>query len=143
MKANETSPSTPCYVLLQGDGRPSGPRCSEDAEQACNAVYGFTSRAAYEAFCDGVVEPLRPYPLVCGYLTRVIDHAGIRLIVVDAPSPTEETLDAALAEERIAGKCDANGRTIAAYRLIRSDETAEYDVELRELHDAEATAAGG
>lgn len=136
MKTNEAIQSIPRYVLLREDESPYGPRCREHDGQPCFAVYGFTTRAAYEAFCGGLTEPWRPYPLVSGYLTRRFDQPGLKLLVVDATGPDETSLNATAAEEALTAERDAGGPVATDYRLSFAPGASEYDVEPLSLCDA-------
>lgn len=129
MTTNVETASIPRYVLLKVDESPDGPRCHDYAGEACTAIYGFTVRQAYELFCSGLTEARHPYPLVSGYLTRVFDQPGLKLVVIDSKGPGESRLNATIAEEAFAVGCDPGSPVAPCYRLSLIAGTAEYDVE--------------
>lgn len=80
--------STPRFVLHE-DRAPIGPEISPASTgHRVLAIYGFSGKAAYDAFIGNSEGDLRPYPLMKGYLKKRLeeDQDGPSLVIIDAVS---------------------------------------------------------
>lgn len=119
---------TPHYVLIAGDQRIGPPVALWDASEDCLAIYGFSDRAAYDAFCSHGQASLRPYPLVKNYLKNQLDSFGdrLQLVVIDAASPSESPLRAATVKAVLDSHASRDPHVSAAYRLTFDHELNAY-----------------
>ena len=66
--------NTPYYVLKSGN-QPIYPTIDfDDPDTSCSCVYGFSDKPIYDKFIKGADQLLTPYPLVEGYLTKMIEN---------------------------------------------------------------------
>jgi hypothetical protein len=123
--------STPNYVLIDGNLR-IGPKILPlDVGTECWAIYGFSSKIAYDRFCSNSHRALKPYPLVTGYLRNQMDAPGdtLKLVVIDANAPSEPSVYAATMEAVLEAQESRAAHVTAAYRLTRDEEANAYRVE--------------
>jgi len=123
--------STPNYVLIDGTLRLGPKIVSSDAGLECSAIYGFSGKGPYDKFCANSQQSLKPYPLVKGYLRNQIDAPGdsLKLVVIDAASPSEPYLYAATIEAVLEAQESLAARVTAAYRLTFDEEATAYRVD--------------
>lgn len=97
MPTSEVRAGAPCYVLMDGNRRIGPDVVPSSAGSQCTAIYGFSDKAPYDAFCQSSPLALKPYPLVQGYLRSQLETAGeaVQLVVIDAVGPAELVLHAA------------------------------------------------
>jgi hypothetical protein len=97
----------------------------------CSAIYGFSGKGPYERFCANSQLALKPYPLVKGYLRNQIDAPGdsLKLVVIDAASPSEPYLHAATMEAVLEAKENRAAGVNTGYRLILDPKADAYRVE--------------
>ena len=145
MSTSAAVADTPNYVLMEGDRR-IGPNVVRlDAGIECSSIYGFSDKPPYDKFCRNSQQPLKPYPLVKGYLRNsAAARGGLKLVVLDAAGPSEPYLHAATMEAVLEAHESRAAQVTAAYRL-RFDEEAnacrveeEGDVERERLNEAQA-----
>jgi hypothetical protein len=87
---------TPRYILLHERER-IGPSLSIlQTAPTYAAIYGFSDKSLYDAFCKNSDIALTPYPLVKGYLQEQCENAGdtVKLVVIDAAGPNETQINA-------------------------------------------------
>ncbi len=87
---------TPNYVLLDGQTR-IGPKILPASDRPeVTVVYGFSDKEPYDRFMANSDRPLRPYPLVTGYLSEPGQQTDeiLRLVVIDAHGPDDKCLRA-------------------------------------------------
>ena len=122
---------TPNYVLLDHSKR-IGPELSAmDSGQKCIAVYGFSDKQPYDAFCENSELALTPYPLVKGYLRNRIDVAGdtILIVVIDAAGPDEPILDASTMQLVLEAHEKESPQVSVSYQLTKDEQSTAYRVE--------------
>lgn len=119
--------ATPHYVLMQGSHRLGPPVAWAPDDRACEAIYGFSDRATYDAFQRRCATALTPYPLVKTYLRSQIDEAGDRLllVIVDAPGPDAPDLQAATMQAVLAAH-EQGAATVAASIALHGDSPADF-----------------
>ena len=122
---------TPNYVLLDHTQR-IGPELSAmDSGQKCIAIYGFSDKQPYDAFCENSELALAPYPLVKGYLQNRIDVAGdtILIVVIDAAGPDEPILDASTMQLVLEAHEKESLQVSVSYQLTKDEQSTAYRVE--------------
>ena len=122
---------TPNYVLLDHTQR-IGPELSAmDSGQKCIAIYGFSDKQPYDAFCENSELALTPYPLVKGYLRNRIDVAGdtILIVVIDAAGPDEPILDASTMQLVLEAHEKESPQVSVSYQLTKDEQSTAYRVE--------------
>lgn len=119
---------TPRYVLHE-DRQPIGPDVSEDsAGRSFVAIYGFSGKAAYDAFIANSEGDLRPYPLMKGYLrNRLAEQADeTYLVIMDANGPVTASVDAATIEHVLAAQDQADAQLASDLLLTYSGSSKAY-----------------
>ena len=122
---------TPYYVLNDCDGR-IGPTVKQfDTGIECVPIYGFSDKGPYDQFCANSELPLKPYPLVKGYLREQIDTPGdgLKLVVLDAVGADDAYLHAATMHAVLEAQEKRTTCVNADYRLILDQEANAYRVE--------------
>ncbi len=122
---------TPNYVLME-ENRPIGPQVVQrPAESECSPIYGFSDKDIYDKFCTNSQRPLKPYPLVKGYLRNQIAAAGdgLKLVVIDASGPREPDLPATTMEAVLEAQEGRATELTVAYRLMFDPRANAYRVE--------------
>jgi hypothetical protein len=122
---------TPCYVLLGRDGPLSLPVMQFFTGPKIAAVFGFSSKACYERFIDKATNNLRPYPLTSQALTDQLELQDdiVRIVVLDARSPDEPSLNAASIVSVLKAKNEQRNETEIGFRLVHTMFSNEYRVE--------------
>jgi hypothetical protein len=122
---------TPHYVLLSGKDR-LGPRliAATDGSEV-QAVYGFSDKGPYDQFMTHSPLPLRPYPLVTGYLREpgYVPDGRLHLVVVDAHGQDDTCLQAARIERLEEAQRKREPQLLATHRLHYSPSDRAYSVE--------------
>jgi hypothetical protein len=97
----------------------------------CSPIYGFSGKGTYEKFCMHNQQPLKPYPLVQGYLRNQAGAAGdgLKLVVLNAAGPREPYLHAATVEAVLEAHENRTIHVAVAYRLTFDPEANAYRVE--------------
>ncbi len=88
---------TPRFVLLHARN-PIGPTNAQTfLDSKITTIYGFSSKPKYDAFLRHSPILVTPCPLVRGFLQRHVDldHTELRLVALDATSPSQPILQAA------------------------------------------------
>ena len=123
--------NTPCYVLLDGK-QPLGPKllALHDGRH-CVAIYGFSDKQPYDLFCADCELPLRPYPLVKGYLKDQIAQSGdsLQLVVVDAAGPQASELKAATMNSVLEAQEQGSNHVTVSFRLVLDRNSQAYRLE--------------
>jgi len=122
---------TPRYVLRDGS-HPTFPivlQASSAAETI--AIFGFSDKPEYDTFVSAAPQALTPYPLVKGYLQNQIalDVDSLRLTVLDAAGPQQETLDAATFEDVLEAFQRNSESVRITHQLIRDAAAQGYRVQ--------------
>jgi hypothetical protein len=122
---------TPNYVLLERTQRIGPELLALDSGQDCIAVYGFSDKQPYDAFCENSELALTPYPLVKGYLRNRLEVAEdtILLIAIDAAGPDEPILNAATMQLVLEAHETQSSQVSVSYRLTKDEQTPAYCVE--------------
>lgn len=106
--------NTPCYLLKSGN-QPIYPTIQfVDPDPVWACVYGFSDKPIYDKFIKSAERLLTPYPLVKGYLTKLIDDADsggtksgcLGYVILDAIDPTQLVLQAATLEAVLTAHLD-------------------------------------
>ena len=122
---------TPRYVL-KGGAHPSGPsvlKTSSDAQ--FTVIFGFSDKPEYDLFLKTSPVALTPYPLVKGYLKNQSDLEGdpLQLIVLDATSSQQRTLDAATFQS-VLQAFQLNSDLVAiSHQLVRDESSPAYRIQ--------------
>jgi len=122
---------TPNDVLLDGKQR-IGPEVQAlHSGEMCVAIYGFSGKQPYDAFCEKSERALTPYPLVKGYLRNQLEDAGdtLLLVVVDAVGPHESHLNAASMQSVLEAQENRSSQITVSFRLTRDEQSQAYRVE--------------
>ena len=131
MPTQKVTCPTPRYVLHE-DGQPIGPDIVQNSrDRDCLAIYGFSCKAAYDAFVGNSEGDLRPYPLMKGYLKNRIDeeHDEKYLVIVDAASPCADSVDASTMENVLAAQNKAVTQLVCDFRLTFCSTGNAYTLE--------------
>lgn len=131
MTLTEVALSTPEYVLREANNH-IGPELVPLASgRTCSAVFGFSDKVPYDSFCSNTARPLTPYPLVRGYLRSQLESAGdgLLLVIVDAVSPSEPTLQAATMKAVLDAQESKAKHVTATYRLVLEPKAKAYRVQ--------------
>ena len=122
---------TPNYVLLDHAQRIRPEMLALNRAQKCIAVYGFSDKQPYDAFCENSALSLTPYPLVKGYLRNRLEVAGdtILIVVIDAAGPDQPILDASTMQLVLEAQEKEARQVTVTYRLTKDEQSAAYRVE--------------
>ncbi len=128
---NALQVETPNYVLLDHTQRIGPELLALDSGQDCIAVYGFSDKQPYDAFCEHSELALTPYPLVKGYLRNRLEVAGdtILVVVIDAAGPDEPTLVASTMQLVLEAQEKDSPQVAVSYRLSKDAQSLAYRVE--------------
>ncbi len=128
---NALQVETPNYVLLDRTQRIGPELLALDSGQDCIAVYGFSDKQPYDAFCEHSELALTPYPLVKGYLRNRLEVAGdtILIIAIDAASPDEPILNASTMQLVLDAQEKQSPQVSVSYRLTKDERSPGYRVE--------------
>lgn len=134
---NTTRPSisptfqTPQYVLLDINRR-IGPKVRPlKSGVECSPIYGFGNKLLYDKFRVSTNQPLIPYPLVKRYLTKLIEEAGdkLLLVILDATGPTDQEIFGVTIASVLDAQNSGAKELVAEYRLTYDLATVTYDVD--------------
>lgn len=122
---------TPNYVLLSDKQRIGPQLLTANSGQECFAIYGFSDKLPYDAFCKNSDLALMPYPLVKGYLQNQLESAGdtILIIAIDAAGPDAAELSASTMQAVLEAHKNQSDQVAVSYRLIKGETSAAYRVE--------------
>lgn len=123
--------ATPYYMLNEGNCS-IGPDCLQFRSGSdYSAVYGFSSKAAFDRFSIKSPQNLVPYPLVKVYLSKHADgtNAGTALLVLDAAGPDEPFLYAATMQDVLDAHLKRTSKVTATHRLTFDQKAGGYRVE--------------
>jgi hypothetical protein len=122
---------TPNDVLLDGKQRIGPELLALHSGKMCIAIYGFSGKQSYDAFCEKSERALTPYPLVKGYLQNQLEDAGdtLLLVVVDAVGPDESHLTAATMQSVLEAREKQSSQVAVSFRLTRDEQSQAYRVE--------------
>ncbi|TWT93905.1 hypothetical protein [Stieleria varia] len=129
---NTLSVETPNYVLLDEDHQRIGPSLLPiHPSGECVAVYGFTDKQPYDAYCSHTKEELTPYPLVKCFLQDQLALPGnvVRLIVIDPVDQSETPLRAATMSAVLTALEKRSDHVTLSHRLIWCEPSRAYRVE--------------
>lgn len=122
---------TPHYVLLSGKDR-LGPQLIASTDGSpIQVVYGFSNKGPYDQFMTECTIPLRPYPLVTGYLREpeYVPDGRLHLVVVDACGQNDASLQAARIEGVEEAQRKREPQLLATHRLHYNPSDRAYTVE--------------
>ncbi len=128
---NTQTVKIPCYVLLETKER-IGPKLLDSATgRVVIAIYGFSDKTPYDAFCENSALQLTPYPLVKMYLRDQIAEAvdAETLIAVDASGPHQPTLDAVTMSSVLHALENHESEVPISFRLIFDEAAQAYQRE--------------
>lgn len=122
---------TPHYVLMNRSERIGPQLLADDSGVERIAIFGFSDKQPYDAFCKKCDLALTPYPLVKGYLQSRLEDAGDAtvMIVIDAAGPDEKTLTAATMQSVLEAHEKQAAQVSVTYHLTKDDQSAAYHVE--------------
>ena len=122
---------TPNDVLLDGKQRIGPELLALPSGKVCIAIYGFSGKQSYDAFCEMSERALTPYPLVKGHLQNQLEDAGdtLLLVVVDAVGPDESHLNAATMQSVLEAQETRSSQLAVSFRLSRDEPSHAYRVE--------------
>tara|TARA_R110002049_G_scaffold4601_5_gene32281 strand:+ start:400293 stop:400733 length:441 start_codon:yes stop_codon:yes gene_type:complete len=121
----------PKYVLLDQAQRIAPEILESDSGLPCIAIFGFSDKPQYDAFCQHSPLALTPYPLVKGYLRGRLADAGdaTLVVVVDAPGPDESVLYASTMQTVLEAHENECPQAVVTHRLTKNDRSAAYHIE--------------
>ena len=132
--------NTPYYVLKSGN-QPIYPTIGFDApDTSCSCVYGFSDKPIYDKFIKGADQLLTPYPLVKGFLTKMIDDQDsleskrvcLGYVILDATDGAQPVLAAATVAAVLLAHQEKSKQVPIEVELILDPETASYCVKKRD-----------
>ena len=132
--------NTPYYVLKSGN-QPIYPTIDfDDPDKSCRCVYGFSDKPIYDKFIKSANQLLTPYPLVKGYLTKMIDDQDSReskrvcpgYVILDATDGVQPVLAAATLAAVLLAHQEKSKQVPIEVELILDPETASYCVKKRD-----------
>jgi hypothetical protein len=135
----------PKYVLLH-QGKKFGPQVLETTPRTNGiAIYGFSEKATFDAFCQLSKQALTPYPLVKRYLRDQIEAACEKeaVVVVDATSPEALELDGVSMTDLLAAIEHESPDVAVRFRFTKELQSDKYQIAASEaIHsgNAESTA---
>lgn len=123
--------STPYYVLMEGNRRIGPDVMPAKSGLIYSAIYGFSDKAPYDAFCANSRAALKPYSLVKGYLRSQVDTLknDVTLVVLDAVGPKEHKVLAATIEVVLDAHETRASDVISNYELRFDEQANAYRVE--------------
>ena len=136
--------NTPYYVLKSGN-QPIYPTIDfDDPDTSCSCVYGFSDKPIYDKFIKGADQLLTPYPLVKGYLTKMIDDQNSReskrvcpgYVILDATDGGQPVLAAATIAAVLLAHQEKSKQVPIEVELVFDQDTASYHVKKREAKGA-------
>ncbi|MFY8199659.1 MAG: hypothetical protein ACOVLE_03255 [Pirellula staleyi] len=121
---------TPQYVLMEGKERIGPKVASLQDGVVCSAIYGFSDKQPYEAFCSHSSLALTPYPLVRFYLQSQVDEEDerLKLVVLDAAQSDSDVVFAITVQGALDAHKSGSKSVPIAYRLVFDSDTSEYRV---------------
>ena len=131
MSLNEVLLNTPCDVLLDDKQRLGPKLLAQSGGTKYEAIYGFSNKKSYDLFCANSDHPLKPYPLVKGYLKNQIADSGdtVQLVVVDAAGPQETQVHAATMNCVLKAVEQKANQVAFSFRLTLDRESQAYRVD--------------
>lgn len=123
--------NTPRYVLNDA-AYPACPSLTETSLQDHSVViYGFSDKAKYDIYLKASSLALTPYPLVKRFLEKHVDQNTdeTKLVVVDADSPTQPSVDAATFQNVLEAIRLGSETVNLTHKLILDPKTSNYRVE--------------
>lgn len=131
MPMDTVSSIAPNYVLIDDNLRIGPKIVATDIGIEYTAIYGFSDKGPYDAFCRNSQRELKPYPLVKRYLRTQMDAqaGGIQLVVLDAAGPQELDLHAATIEAVLEALETRSAYVTAPYRLTFDNTANAYRVD--------------
>lgn len=116
---------TPNYVLLHCPQRIGPEILASSSGQNYIAIYGFSDKQPYDAFCKNSELALTPYPLVKGDLRNRIEAAGdtILIIAIDAAGPDEPILNGSAMQSVLEALEEKTPQVAATYLLTKENQT--------------------
>lgn len=122
---------SPRYVLKQGAIPTCPPLVQAVSDAQTSAIFGFSSKPAYDVFMSASTLALTPYPLIKRFLQSQIDLdlVALNLVVLDAVSSTERYLYAASFQTILESLQLGSDRVTISHRLTLDDATASYKIE--------------
>jgi hypothetical protein len=122
------SSKTPHYVLREGNHPTALIAVNSASLTTVNVIFGFSDKPQYDAFLSLSSVPLTPYPLVKRFLVDqlAIDGEALRLVALDAPTPTQELISAATFQSVLSSlQCNADFVPVT-HQLCRDNATSGY-----------------
>ena len=128
---NAPKVETPNYVLLQSKQQLAPKLLASQSGQVCIAIYGFSDKPPYDAFCEKSDLELMPYPLVKGQLKNRLEVAGdtTLIIAIDAAGPDDPILNAATMQSVLDALEKQSRQVSVTHRLTKDERTHAYRVE--------------
>ena len=126
--------NTPHYVLKSGNQTIYPTIDSDDPDVSCSCVYGFSDKPIYDTFIKGADQLLTPYPLVMGYLNKIIDdqascaskRACPGYVILDATDGGQPVLAAATISAVLLAHQEKSNQVPIDIELVFDSDTASY-----------------
>jgi hypothetical protein len=133
---NDLLAKTPNYVLLDGTKRFGPDVLALESGRDCIAVYGFSDKSSYDAFCKNTTVALTPYPLMKGYLKNQIesDEDTLLIMAIDAAGPDEPIVNASTFPVVLEAREKKMTLAAVGCQLLKDNPSTAYRVE--ECHPA-------
>lgn len=123
------SAKIPRYVLRDGLGYASPLVLQTSFKVGATVLYGFSDKPEYDAFISSSEISLTPYPLVRGYLDRLLDSSLLQLAVLDADSSHQTLLQAATFDAVLDSLRKMANTVPVTHRLMIDKASTAYRVE--------------
>ena len=133
--------NTPYYVLKSGN-QPIYPTIGfDDPDTSCRCVYGFSDKRLYDKFIKDADQLLTPYPLVKGYLTKMLDDQDSSdskrvcpgYVILDAASGGQPVLAAATIAAVLLAHQEKSKKVPIEVELVFDQGTASFHVEPKHI----------
>ncbi len=132
-KMNHSRVEVPRYILNL-DHAPMRPMLDRPLQsQAVTVIYGFSTKSKYDSFLLTCAkkEELTPYPLVKGYMEKLLNTEpnSLHLVAVDAASADQATLDAATMQSIVSALTNRQPDVLISHALSRDASNTVYSLE--------------
>ena len=121
--------------VLKSGNQPIYPTIDfDDPDTSCSCVYGFSDKPIYDKFIKGADQLLTPYPLVEGFLTKMIDDQDsleskrVRpgYVILDATDGGQPVIAAATIEAVLLAHQEKSKQVPIEVELAFDQDTASY-----------------
>lgn len=133
------------YDVLKSGNQPIYPTIGfDDPDTSCSCVYGFSDKTIYDKFIKSADQLLTPYPLVKGYLAKMLDdqnsheskHVCPGYVILDATDLEQPVIGAATIATVLLAHQEKSKQVPIEFELVFDQKIACYQVKKREATGA-------